>query len=159
MPQVECQCGGGVRVSYRTLKPRQRIWKDIEAEFRSAYGYGMSLRRIKAQRDEVLGRSLGLRTINARVHEAASCLPLWQETKVGEPPPVVRMDGIWVTLMKTTGNQKKDKLGRQRQVKTGKRIPILVAQGVWPASGRQEVIAWVIADGKTKKAGKNWFFN
>lgn len=151
MPQVECQCGGGVRVSYKTLKPRQRIWKDLEAEFRSGYGYGMSLRRIKAQRDELIGRSLGLRTINERVQEAVKGLPLWRETKLGDPPPVVRMDGIWVTLMKATGAQKKDKLGRHRQVKTGKRIPILVAQGVWPASGRQEVIAWVVADGEDQE--------
>lgn len=146
MPQVECQCGGGVRVSYKTLKPRQRIWKDIEAEFRSAYGYGLSLRRIKAQQDEAIGRSLGLRSINERIHEVAKCLPLWQASRLGDPPPVVRLDGIWMVLMKPTGEEKKDKLGRHRKVKTGKRIPILVAQGVWPASGRQEVIGWVLAD-------------
>jgi len=31
-------------------------------------------------------------------------------------------------------------------MKTGKRIPILVAQGVWPETGQQEVLCWVIGD-------------
>jgi putative transposase len=150
MPQVECQCGGGVRVAYKTLRVRQRIWKDLEVEFRSGYGYGMSLRRIKAKYDEVIGGSLGLRTINSRVHAVAESLPLWQQTRIVDPPPVVRMDGIWMNLMKSTGIKKQDKLGRMRTVKTGKRVPILVAQGVWPASGRQEVIGWVIADGENQ---------
>jgi transposase-like protein len=68
------------------------------------------------------------------------------------------MDGIWVTVMKPTGEQKKDKKGRNRKVKTGKRIPILVAQGVWPASGRQEVIGWVIAAGETQEGWEDLAF-
>jgi transposase-like protein len=31
-------------------------------------------------------------------------------------------------------------------VKQGHKVPILVAQGVWPARGRQEVVAWVIGN-------------
>ena len=59
-------------------------------------------------------------------------------------PPVVRVDGIWVTLMLNTGEVKKDRLGRQRPVKQAHKAPVLVAQGVWPASGHQEVVAWVL---------------
>jgi transposase-like protein len=158
MPQVECQCGGGVWVTYKTIQRRQRIWRDLEAEFRNAYGYGLSLRQIRARCGKVIGRTLGLRSINQQVHEVAGCLPLWRETKIGDPPPVVRMDGIWVTVMKPTGEQKKDKKGRNRQVKTGKRIPILVAQGVWPGSGRQEVIGWVIAAGETQEGWEDLAF-
>ena len=33
-----------------------------------------------------------------------------------------------------------------RAVKTGKRIPILVAQGIWPDTGQEEVPCWAIGE-------------
>jgi transposase-like protein len=158
MPQVECECGGGVRVAYKVLKPRQRIWKDLEAEFRSAYGYRQSLRAIKGRYDVILGGSLGLRTINSRVQAVAECVPVWQQTEMRNPPPVVRLDGIWITLMEATEARKVDELGRNRVVKVGKRVPILVAQGVWPSTGHQEVVGWVIGDGEDADSWSDLIF-
>jgi putative transposase len=158
MPQVECQCGGGVRVKYQTLQSRQRIWKDLEIEFRNASGYGMNLRQIKDKYDGKIGGSLGLRTINSRICDVSKLVPIWQQTKIEDLPSVVRVDGIWITLMKVTGEYRQDKQGRRRKVKKGKRIPILVAQGIWPERGRQEVIGWVIADGEDHVGWSDLFF-
>jgi transposase-like protein len=158
MPQVECICGGNVRVTYRTIESRQRVWRDVEAHFRSEYGYGMSLREIKDKLDIELGGSLGLRTINKGVHRVNEVLPVWEYQPVIAAPPVIRVDGLWLTLMIPTGVHKKDTLGRVRAVKTGKRIPILVAQGVWPASGRQEVMGWVIAQGEDRDSWGDLFY-
>jgi putative transposase len=158
MPQVECQCGGWVRVEYKALRRRQRIWKDLEAEFRSAYGYRQSLRAIKARNDVILGGSLGLRTINRRVQAVAECVPVWQQTELLHPPPVVRLDGIWITLMEATEARKEDALGRKRMVKVGKRVPILVAQGVWPSTGQQEMIGWVIGAGEDANSWSDLIF-
>lgn len=146
-------------MTYHTPPARQRIWQDLETEFRSAYGYGLGLRQIKAKWDATLGGSLGLRTINTRVGAVAESLPHWQQACLADPPPVVRLDGIWMTLMHSTRVQKPDQLGRQRPVKTGKRVPILVAQGVWPAEGRQEVIAWVIAAGEDQAGWGDLIFH
>jgi transposase-like protein len=87
---------------------------------------------------------VGLRTLNERVRQIAQLVPGWQHGVLEEVPPVVRVDGIWVTLMAPTGEVKEDGLGRRRPGKQGRKVPILVAQGVWPASGRQEVVAWVL---------------
>lgn len=144
VPQVECICGGTVAVRFQTLRTRQRIWDDLEGEIRERYGWGMSLRWIKECVDARLSSSLGLRTLNKRVRQLAGLVPHWRQGSVDAVPPVVRVDGIWVTLMEETGEVKKDRLGRRRGVKTGRKVPVLVAQGVWPASGRQEVVAWVL---------------
>jgi transposase-like protein len=64
----------------------------------------------------------------------------------------VRVDGVWLTLMEDTGEKKRDALGRQRTVKQGHKVPILVAQGVWPESGRQENVAWVIGDAEDEQS-------
>ena len=144
MPQVECVCGGKVKVPFQTVRARQRVWYDLEEEIREEYGWGKSLRWLKECVDDKLSSSVGLRTLNQRVHELAGLVPRWRKAVLEDVPPVVRVDGLWVTLMFDTKEKKRDRLGRQRVVKEAKKVPILVAQGVWPQEGRQEVVAWVI---------------
>ncbi len=144
VPQVECVCGGKVRVPWQTLRPKQRLWDDLEGEIRERYGWGMSLRWLKQWLDRLLGSSVGLRTLNERVRRIAWLVPRWQKQMWDDVPPVVRLDGLWITLMIDTGRQHKDRLGRQRALKRAQKVPILVAQGVWPEGGRQELVAWEI---------------
>jgi putative transposase len=144
VPQVECRCGGYVRVPFQTLLPRQRVWDDLASEIRERYAGGMSLRSIKARLDARLRSSVGLRTLNKRVRQVGSLVPGWQMQPVGDVPPVVSVDGLWVTLMQPTGEVKPDRLGRVRSVKRAQKVPLLVAQGIWPAVGRRQIVAWVI---------------
>jgi len=129
-------------VAFETVRRRQRIWDNVAQEIRERYGWGESLRGIKASLDRWLGSSLGLRTINTRIHALAKLVTPWLRTLQTDCPPVVRLDGIWVPQMLDTGKQRSDALGRQRPVKHGKRRPLLVAQGVWPSSGRQAIVGW-----------------
>lgn len=144
MPQVECACNGAVQLPLQTLRPYQRFWDDLEAEMRGQYGQGLSLREVKANLDEQLHASTGLRTVNERVHQVAALVPGWREHPLAAVPPVVRLDGLWLTLMEATGKRKRDRLGRQRAVKRGHKRPILAAQGLWPKQGHSEIVAWVI---------------
>jgi transposase-like protein len=66
----------------------------------------------------------------------------------GEVPPIVRLDGIWITVMFPTGKTRTDRLGRKRLVKKAKKVPILAAQGVCPVSEKTTLLAWVRADGE-----------
>jgi transposase-like protein len=144
VPQVECVCGGAVHVKWQLLKDRQRLWDDLEVDIRAEYGWGLSLRQIKMRYDGLLMGSLGLRTLNERVLAMKPGAALWSQRQLPGYAPVVRVDGLWFTIMVATGETKKDAKGRERAVKTGKRVPILVAQGVWPDTERQEVLCWVI---------------
>lgn len=148
MPQLKCECGGSVQMGFQTVRRRQRIWDDVAAEIREHYGWGESLRAIKAGLDRRLGSSLSLRTINARVHAVAGLVTVWQQTPQSACPPVVRVDGLWVPQMVHTGRQRADSLGRMRAVKRGVRRPLLVAQGVWPERDQQAVVAWVLGEGE-----------
>jgi transposase-like protein len=112
----------------------------------------MSLRWIKACLDARLKSSVGLRMLNERVRQMAQLVVPWQQRYLEDVPPVVRVDGIWLPLMTRTGEVRKDRLGRKRAVKTGEKVPVLVAQGVWPASGRQEVVAWELGSAEDEES-------
>lgn len=146
VPQVECICGGAVHVKWQLFKDRQRVWDDLAVEIRAEYGWGLSLRQIKMRYDGLLGGSLGLRTLNERILAMKAGALTWPERNLPGIAPVIQVDGLWVTLMVATGETRKDAKGRKRTVKTGKRIPILVAQGIWPATGQKEVLCWVLGE-------------
>lgn len=148
VPQLKCQCGGNVKFPFRTLRPRQRVWEDLDWQVQMEYGLGLSYRQIKGHLDEALHTSLGLGTLNRQVlrtvqSESSFHFMAWEHV-----PPIVRVDGIWITVMFATGESRKDAMGRNRPVKRAKRLPILAAQGVWPESGRTALLAWQVADGE-----------
>lgn len=152
MPQVECHCGGSVQVPYPMLKRRQRIWEDVRVAIRQQAGLKLPLRAIKAELDARLGGSVGLRTINACIRATAVGAEVERRLVLPETPPVLLVDGIWVTVMYPTGKQRNDRMGRLRMEKRGQRRVVLVAQGVWPTSGRREVLGWVIGQSEDQDA-------
>ncbi len=152
MPQLKCACGGNVPFDFKTVRARQRFGRDVQVYVQQEYQAGQSYRQIKTKLEERLHSSVGLRTLNKQVlavSERENACKTWEK---GCAPPVVRFDGIWLTVMFETGKVRRDKLGRLRPVKQAKKIPILAAQGVWPASGRTELIAWMQAEGEDEKS-------
>ena len=147
-PQVKCECGGNVKLNFKTIRARQRIWEDVAIEVQAEYGRGCSYRQIKFHLDERLGTSFSLRTLNRRVLQGAKQEIVFNLVGWESVPPIVRLDGIWITVMFATGETYEDSLKRKRPVKQGKRIPILAAQGVWPDTGKTALLAWTLADGE-----------
>jgi len=82
---------------WRTVRKGQRIWADLAWEMQAEYSWGLSLRWIKAKADSKLGGSLGLRTINERVHQAGAGREAYLQRPLSSFPPVVEVDGIWIT--------------------------------------------------------------
>ncbi len=153
MPQVRCRCGGGVEVPWRTVRKGQRIWDDLGWEMQAEYGWGLSLRWIKAKEDSKLGGSLGLRTINEWVQRAGSGREEWLQRPMHDFPPVVEVDGVWITLMKDTHEKRKDRSGRLRAVKVGQRYVVLFARGCWPNTGKRSLLTWLVAE---KESEESW---
>lgn len=152
VPQVECVCGGRVDMRFQTIRKRQRLWDDLEEAVREGSGHCMSLRQTKTRLDVLLQSSVGLRTLNERIHAMGKLVPEWRGRRLEEIPPVVRVDGIWLTLMCDTGERRKDAVGRDRAVKRGQKVPVLVAQGVWPGSGKQATVAWVVGQAEDERS-------
>jgi transposase-like protein len=103
---------------------------------------------MQEQLSEMLESSVGIRALNERLHEAKQAF----KGKLTSLPPVMLLDALWVTLMQPTGELRRDRRGRLRPVKVAKKIPVLVALGVWPKSGQWQVLDWLVAESEAQEA-------
>jgi transposase-like protein len=141
-----CACGGSVRLHLNGLRPGQRLGEDWSALVPHWAGLAYSLREMKRTVDAALGSSVGLRSLNQRLQQVAAQVPAWYQRELAQVPPVVVLDGVWVTLMEPSGAVDTDRRGRRRAVKTRLRRPVLIALGVWPEDGRSAVLDWELGD-------------
>lgn len=137
VPQIECECGGKVRYAFKTVSPRRRFWVDVQTFVPNASAEGQSYRQIKSELDERLGSSVGLRTLNRQLlplGAAASGCQVWEK---GFAPPVVRVDGIWLTVMFETGKVERDQAGVCARSNEAKRYPSWSPKGFGPQPARR----------------------
>lgn len=140
LPRVVCQCGGSVQLDFAgLLRPYQRLGDDIDAQIQRWGSLSISLREMQAElAHSAIGR-LGLRTINERLHQLQELTPDLEDSQV---PPILQIDAIWYTQLRPTGETAADSRMRRRLVKKGQKRPILIALGLWPETGRREILAW-----------------
>ncbi len=66
----------------------------------------------------------------------------------------MQLDGIWLSLQTQSNSPesvKLDKRGRKRHKRTGKRMVILVALGLWSdGSGRKQILDWQLAESESQ---------
>ncbi len=137
LPRVRCQCGGSVEVDFGdVLQPYQQIGADVDAQIQRWGGMAVSLRRMLQELKHTYIGPLALRTLNQRLHLLATLDP---HREAEDVPPVVQLDAIWITLLRSNGQVRK---GRKRAVKGRFKVPVMIAMGVWPDSNRCEILAW-----------------
>jgi transposase-like protein len=148
LPRVVCQCGGSVQLPFSIMQPYQRIWDDVTEQIGRWAQLGVSLRQMQAEIGEALKAQMGLSTLNRRVQAVRQPL----ELPLSSVPPVIMLDAIWVSLLSATDTVQPDQLGRQRRVKAGEKVCILVALGLYPHTGRWGILGWQLADSESQAA-------
>lgn len=139
-PRARCQCGGCVKLNLAGwLEAYQRLDADVDAQIQRWGGLNLSLRQMQTELKHTYIGPLALRTLNRRLHQLQELTPDIDATDV---PPVVELDGFYVTQVLPNGDIRKDAQGRKRPVKGRFKRCVLVALGIWPETGRQEVLAW-----------------
>ncbi len=142
VPMLECQqCGHDVLCHFTILEKYERFWLDLDQDVVLGSGLGESLRHLRERWGEVVGSSIGLRTLNERINQLAPLLAQAHQGRITQVPAVIQFDGIWLRLQVPTGTLKTDRRGRGRQQHKGKRMVLLVALGLWAdGSGRREIL-------------------
>ncbi len=150
LPRVRCECGGSIVLRFDgLLRPYQRLGDDLDAQIQRWGQLSLSLRQMQAELAHGFVGPLGLRTLTERLHQLQDLTP---ELESPEVPPIVQVDAIWFTQLRPNGELRKDTKGRIRAAKGRFKRCILIALGVWPTSGRREILAWELADGEDGQA-------
>jgi putative transposase len=157
VPMVECQnCQHDVVVEWTILEKFKRYWLDLDQKVLFGTGLCQSLRQMSQEWSSVLGASVGLRTINERINKIQTLIEVERKKPLASVPSVIQLDGIWLSLQTQTNEEatiKFDRRGRQRHKRTGKRMVVLVALGLWSdGSGRREVVDWELAESESEVA-------
>jgi transposase-like protein len=142
VPRVECACGHCPPVAFDILSAYDRLWSDVDAVTMGLVAWSVSLRTIGAVVQLQSGQVISIGTTQRRVTRVAAQAAAQMREKVTASPPVVVLDALWGSMMVETGETKRDKRGRLRRVKRGKKIPLLVALGVDPVMGTTTLLAW-----------------
>lgn len=146
VPRVRCGCGGTVDVSFSVFVPYQRVGLEMAERLREAVALGLTLRQAGEVTAPANGGPLAKSTINARVLETKGLAEAFHQGALERVPPVVLVDGIWVTVMQETGERYLDATGRDRPKVMRKKVGLLVAYGVDPVSGEWWVLDWERAE-------------
>lgn len=148
LPRVVCQCGGSVQIPFSIIEPYQQIWVDIEIQVERWANLGLSLRQMQAELAHQCHTQVGLRKLNDLVNQYQPATHI----ELSSIPPVVMLDAIWITLLQTSDQTQKDKRGRIRPIKVGRKVCVLVALGLYPQSQRWGILGWDVADSESQEA-------
>jgi hypothetical protein len=153
-PRVLCECGHCVKLNLNGwLEPYQRLGEDVDVLIQRWGAMSLSLRQMAKELARTYIGPLGLRTLNERLHQLQELTPDLDEVAT---PPVLQVDGIYITQLRANGEVRTDRKGRKRAVKGRFKRCVLIALGVWPETGRQEVLAWQLSDGEDFTAWLNF---
>jgi hypothetical protein len=116
----------------------------LEQDALFSSGLGQSLRAIVQRWSAQAESHVGLRALNERINHIEPLIQQMREQAIAPAPPIVQLDGIWVTIQHEGDKSKLDTKKRQRKQRTGKKQVIFVALAFWE-DGRREVLDWHIA--------------
>ena len=154
VPMLECQrCQHDVVAHFAILEQYRRFW--LDAAHRAIFGSGVcrSVRQLSQEWGATLASSVGLRTINERINQLEARLTQVHNEPISEVPAVVQFDGIWLSMQTQQDGIQEDSRKRKRHQKSGKRIVVLVALGLWSdGSGKRRMLDWEVADQEDQTA-------
>jgi len=108
------------------------------------YTLGLSLRDLQEALYLFLGHVLSRTAVNQITLAAQSKMHAWRQQPITETPPILIVDGVWMTILYPTGETWIDRSGHERQQVRGEERVILAVLAVWP-DGRHYIIHYEVA--------------
>ncbi|MBM4321605.1 MAG: hypothetical protein FJ125_17090 [Deltaproteobacteria bacterium] len=146
VPRLRCACGQSVDMSFSVFAPYERISPELAARLREGIALGLGLTEVAEMMAPMNGGPLAKSTISAHVMKAEQLVEGLRTAKLKKVPPIVLLDGIWLTQMEPTGKRFTDAKGRDRPEMRRLKVGLLVAYGVDPQEGQWRVLDWERAE-------------
>lgn len=108
------------------------------------YMMGLSLRDLQEALFLFSGHVLSRTAINRVTLVVQNKMDAWRQEPISETPPILIVDGVWMTILYPTGETWTDRSGHERQQVRGEKRVILAVLAVWP-DGRHYIIHYEVA--------------
>lgn len=149
---------GNKRRHWQVLVRYQRARQTLLDKALYAYALGLSLRDLQEALYLFLGHVLSRSAINRVTLAVQSKMDAWRQQPIGQTPPILIVDGVWVTILYPTGETWIDRSGHQRQQVRGQERVILAALAVWP-DGRYYILHYEVAEGENADTWTAFFLS
>jgi putative transposase len=143
---------GNRHIDWQTIGRYERCWGPLLDQHLLHYCLGHSLRDLQETMQQTLGDVLSLEACNRLVLGLEQRAQVFKTARLQAPPPIVLVDGLWLTLAVPTGAWKTDSSGRRRAVKHKQTRVMLTALGLWD-DGHWEILSWQLA---TEEDAASW---
>jgi transposase-like protein len=115
------------------------------------YTLGLSLRDLQEGVYLLLGSLLSRQAVNRVTTAAQTPMDAWRKQSLADTPPILIVDGVWVTIQYPTNETWRDKSGHERQRVRAQERVILAVLGVWQ-DGRHALLHYTIATAEDTQA-------
>jgi cell division protein FtsL len=126
---------------------------DLDPHVPFGSGFSQSLRHVQEQWSATVEGSVGLRTLNERIHRITPVATSAHRDPRGDVPPITQLDGIRVPIQRLQEKITPEKRKRQRHQRSGKTMVIVVALGFW-SDGRRAILDGQIACSEDHQEGE-----
>src|SRR5262245_38585349 len=130
--------------SWQILAPYHQAMPHLLDTLCYFYTLGLSLRDLQEGLYVAFGGVLSRTAINRVTLAAQTPMDAWLKQPITDTPPILIVDGVWVTLYHPTGATFIDRSGHQRQRVQSVEQVILAVMGVW-SDGRHALLHYTIA--------------
>ena len=136
--------GNGER-NWQILERYQRALSSLLVYSLGLYVMGLSLRDVQEALYPLLDSVLSLSAVNRISLQAQQWMERQRHQPIEQTPPILIVDGVWVTILYPTGEWQEDRAGHLRQVRRAQDRVILAAMAVWP-DGSHHLLHYQVAE-------------
>ena len=137
---------------WRILKRYQRALTSLLDWMGYLYVMGLSLRDLQEALYFVLGDILSRTAINRITLQVQEKIQAQCQRPIEATPPILIIDGVWVSIQYPTGEFKIDRSGHRRHCRCAEDRVILAAMAVWP-DGSYHLLHFEVAENEDQS---NW---
>jgi len=147
---------GNSNREWTILERYQRMWRPLLDRSLHNYALGLSIRDLQESLFGTLGTVLSVNAVNRVTWHVQEKVEQARLAPLSDVPPVVLVDGVWVSVLYAQEETFIDQAGHKRHRQICKEQVILTAMGIWP-DGRHAVIHFRLED-EEDKAGWDRFW-
>lgn len=149
VPKLRC---GNKEREWQILTRYQRSRDYLLDTASYLYTMGLSVRDLQEALYLLLGHVLSRNSVNRVTTRVQTQMQQEQAKVIEKTPPIIIIDGVWVSIQYTLEQFKTDRAGHLRQVRQAQERVILAAMAVW-SDGSYHILHYEVA---TAENEENW---